>query len=361
MMMMTPPRRPDASILGPALACAVLGGGGALLGWLLDPADFAGAWLGALLLWIMWSLGSMALLLAHALTGGRWGHALRPALRDAVAALPLLLPPLLVPLLLNLSPLYRWARPEAGAEAGAALRNGGWLNAPFFSARVVAYALLWSVLSAMIVRRLRAGASVASIAGPMLFALAVSFTLAMFDLAMSLEDFTSGIYGMLCAADAAILALSVATASSPERIGGAVRDDLGRLLLALTVLWAYLAFCQLLVVWQSNLAGDAGWYLRRLTPFWTGMGVALAVLRFAVPFFVLLWPAARRRARVLRGICVLTAATTVLHVWWLVLPALGRRPDGLDAACLLAFGGVTALAWLYYRPPAHPTRAGGGA
>ena len=43
-------------------------------------AVFPHAWLAALTVWLGWPLGCMALLLIHALTGGRWGYAIRPQL-----------------------------------------------------------------------------------------------------------------------------------------------------------------------------------------------------------------------------------------------------------------------------------------
>ena len=75
----------------------------AALGWALEPAGFYGGWLAAVTLFAAWPLGSMALLMIHALTGGRWGDALQPALRLGVCALPLLLPAAL-PLIAGLAP-----------------------------------------------------------------------------------------------------------------------------------------------------------------------------------------------------------------------------------------------------------------
>jgi len=81
----------------------------ALLGWLLKPEAFAYAWLAALSAWIGWPLGCLALLLTHALTGGRWGNAIRPYLLIGIRTLPLLLPAI-VPLLFVLPKLYPWLR-----------------------------------------------------------------------------------------------------------------------------------------------------------------------------------------------------------------------------------------------------------
>ena len=72
----------------------------AAVGWVTEPAPFYAGWLAAVR-YCSWALGSMALLLIHALTGGRWGEALRPALRIGMCSLPLLLPAV-VPLLAGL-------------------------------------------------------------------------------------------------------------------------------------------------------------------------------------------------------------------------------------------------------------------
>ena len=109
------------------LALAVLGLAFAVLGWVVDARRFHAGWLAAVTVFVGWPLGSMALLLIHALTGGRWGYVLRPALRVGVLSLPLLLPAVL-PLLGGLQTLYPWDAP------GLQARNF-YLNLPFFEAR----------------------------------------------------------------------------------------------------------------------------------------------------------------------------------------------------------------------------------
>ena len=96
----------------------------ALLGWLMEPAVFPYAWLTALSAWVGWPLGCLALLLAHALTGGRWGIAIRPHLLIGIGTLPLLLPAV-VPLLFVLPRIYPWLRSDgAGTIANAFYLNG---------------------------------------------------------------------------------------------------------------------------------------------------------------------------------------------------------------------------------------------
>ena len=61
---------------------ALVGIVGSAIGWAVRPAEFPHAWLAALTFWIGWPLGSLALIFIHALTGGRWGYAIRRATRD---------------------------------------------------------------------------------------------------------------------------------------------------------------------------------------------------------------------------------------------------------------------------------------
>ena len=134
-----------------ALVFGSIGLAGAMLGWLLDPGAFRDAWLAAITAWLGWPLGSVALLLVHGLTGGRWGEALRPALVAGVSTLPLLLPAL-VPFVITAPSLYPWL------HAGYAAYNAFYLNPGFALARAVIYLVVWFGLAALTLRAVRLGA-----------------------------------------------------------------------------------------------------------------------------------------------------------------------------------------------------------
>src|SRR6266702_3979705 len=99
---------------------------GSILGWVFAPARFHYAWVAALFVWLGWPLGSMAGLFVHALTGGRWGIAIRPALLAGVCTTPLLLLAI-VPYIFSANALYPWLDPQISAT----LSNRFYLNAPF--------------------------------------------------------------------------------------------------------------------------------------------------------------------------------------------------------------------------------------
>ncbi len=304
----------------------------AAIGWAMAPRDFAYGWLAALATWIGWPLGSIALLLTHALTGGRWGDALRPALLAGIVSLVLLIPAL-IPYAITADLLYPWMHP------GGALANRFYLNVPFLVGRSAAYLIVWLGLGALVLR----GASLARIAPPGLILLAFTVTFAAIDATMSLDPtFESSIYGMLAAAAVGLLALAIAVLAAVAAAPEDALADFGKLLLALVVLWAYLDFMQLLIVWQSNLSADAPWYARRMHGGWGWVLAALAIGHFLLPFALLIIPRLQRNRRALAGVAILLIAMAVLRSWWLVLPEGGRSVGWIDLACLCAFGGLAA-------------------
>jgi hypothetical protein len=321
----------------------ILAGGGltlSALGWLLDPSGFYGAWLAGLILIGAWSLGSLALLLIHALTGGRWGQVLRPALLLGICALPLLVVAL-PPLLAGLPVLYEWARPDIHLD------NSFYLNLPFFAARAAIYFLVWFGLAAFVLF----GAA-ARIAAPGLFVLAITFTFAAID-AMSLDSrFFSSISGMIAACGAALLAFSVAVLVTGASVPARERADLGKLLLALVILWIYLDFMQLLIIWQSDLTDEASWYLARSRGLWGLVWIVMVLGHFLLPFALLLSPRLQRSREAIIGIAMLLIAMEVLRAWWTVLPTLGQGIGWIDVASVAGLSGAAfgSARWLARRP-----------
>ncbi len=312
----------------------------AALGWVLQPASFAFGWVAALSAWLAWPIGSMALLLIHALTGGRWGEAITPGLRGGVASL-LLLPPALVPVVLLLPVLYPWARP------GTHLDNEFYLNLPFAAGRAATYLVSWFGLGWLCWR----GRRLEAVAPAGLILLAVTFTFATIDLTMSLDpSFNSSIYGLIALASAGLVALSAALLLSARGADAAVLPDLGKLLLGTVVLWTYLDFMQLLIIWESDLASDAPWYLLRSTGVWGAVALLVSAFHFLLPFALLLSGRLRHHRSVLMGVASVLLLTEMVRAWWVVLPARPGGPAWSAVACMAAFVGCAAL--LALRRPA---------
>jgi hypothetical protein len=305
------------------------------LGWALTPHEFAYAWLAAVAFWLPWPLGCMGLILTHALTGGRWGQALRPALLAGMSTLPLILL-LCIPVLVALPTLYPWARD------GVVLANRFYLNVPLFAVRGVIYLTAWFALGALILRAMsRGAASLARLAAPGLIVLAITLNFAAIDLTMSLDPrFNSSVYGYIAIAQAGLFALSVAAL-----LEAPTSRSTGKMLLGLVMLWAYLDFMQILIVWQSDLATEAPWYVARSTGLWGAVGLLVAATHFLLPFLALLSPRVQSARAGVRTVAAMLVGSEVLRAWWLVLPARGGFA-WVDVAAMVAVGGVALGATL---------------
>jgi hypothetical protein len=317
---------------------------GSAAGWVLKPAEFPHAWLAALAFWLGWPIGSLALIFIHALTGGRWGYAIRGELATGVATLPLILAAGL-PILFVLPRLYPWMHPDVAAH----LDNRFYLNAPFFYVRCLLYVAVWFGLGLWALRALKrkdCDLILYRLAPPGLILLALSVTFSAIDFTLSMDPhFKSSIYGMLIGCESVLLALSVAvmaTVLAGREEGRSMNRDLGRLLFALLVLWAYLDFMQVLIIWNSDLPEEAAWYSRRLQGGWLGVAWLIAACHFLMPFLALIWPQVQGSRRMMSGVAALLVLTGAARVWWIVIPAAGRGLEWVDVAAMAAVLGVAA-------------------
>ena len=135
----------------PALRRWSLAGAGAaavaLVAVAVASPDTAGAgWLLAFVAFVTVPAGSLALTLIHALTGGRWGNAIRPVLAAGMAGLPAAAV-LFVPVLLAGPTLFPW---EVSVDGDV---RRLYLDAPLFATRAFVALVGWALLASLIRRR----------------------------------------------------------------------------------------------------------------------------------------------------------------------------------------------------------------
>ena len=343
----------------------ILGGlaGSALVaGFLLQPARAFESYLIAYLFWLAFPLGSLAVVMLHLLTGGAWGAAVRGVLRASMATLPWFAL-LFVPIALGAGHLYEWTHADLVRQDAILQAKAAYLNLPFFLARAGACFLVWSSL-AWILERLSArqereptaarAQRLRAVAGPGLALYALCMTFASVDWAMSLEPhWFSTIYGMLFVLGQALtaFAFAIVVAGWLQRREPFSRwlnpghfHDLGKLMFACVLLWAYLNFSQFLIVWQANLAEETPWYQRRASGGMAVVALLLIGLHFALPFALLLSRKLKRDPRLLARVAAGLLLVRFLDLWWLVAPAFHGRHGFLlawtDLVAPLALGGL---------------------
>jgi len=349
------------SLLVGAVFLLVLGAG-----FLVDRAQFFRSYLLGYLFWVELAVGSLALAMLSHLTGGLWGIVPR-RLHEAAARTFPALAVAFVPVLLGASSLYIWARPEVVAEDALLQAKAPYLNLQFFLIRAVAYFVVWTLLAWRISswsRQQDASPSASrsaylrglSALGIVLLFLTATF--AAVDWGMSLAPhWFSTIYGVLFIVSAALSALSftillLARLAGDEPFVTALQPvtvhDLGKLLLAFTMLWGYVNFSQFLITWSGNISEETPFYVRRLHGAWESVAVLLLVFHFALPFALLLSRPLKRNARALAGVAALMLVMQAVDLFWLIGPDLATHGEGeapfrihwMDLAALAGLGGL---------------------
>ena len=102
--------------------------------------------------------------------------------------------------------------------------------------------------------------------------------------------------------------------------------DLGKLLLALVMLWAYFAFSQFLIIWSGNLPEEIDWYLPRTHGGWGVIAIVVVILHFAFPFFVSVVAIVESATRTSwSSVAVLILVMRVIDLIWVIAPAFSSR------------------------------------
>lgn len=324
-----------------ALALCVVGG-------LIDPKRALIGWLSAAMFALQIPLGALMMLSVHALTGGGWGDRLGARFERMLAMLPVALLALAV-IVIGQGWVFSWVHEPVPA-------NAFYLNPVFFSLRAVTYAVLWIWLAVSVRHRHVRGALGEGFAAAALIILVITQTLAWIDWTMSLDPrFASTIYGMLQIAGTALTAFAAAIVLDLARAPGPVEgaQSIGKMLLGAVILWAYLAFMQLLIVWSSDLADENTWYILRERGVWGAVAVSIAALHFLLPFGFLIFPGIRSARRALFAIAALLLVMRALDAWWLVLPTEGAGLGVAAPGALVAIGAAMAAFGLF-APLAQP-------
>ena len=330
-------------------------------GLAFNPTQFFRSYLVAWVLWLGVALGSLAIEMVHHLSRGAWGLVIRRIFEAASRTLPLLAV-LFLPLLFGLDDLYPWARAETVAADEHLRHQASYLNVPFFLVRLLVYFGIWIAFATVLSRLSRRQDDTADpalerrmrvLAAPGLALYCLTMTFAAIDLCMSLDPhWFSAIYGVYVVGGQAVSAMAVAIVaalylSRREPLSGALQPrhvhDHGKLLFAFTMLWAYFALSQFIIIWSGNLPEEIGFYADRLTGGWNVVSVLLVLFHFAVPFVLLLSRDLKRDARKLAGVAVLLLVMRWVDLYWLIAPAFHAEKlslHWLDIAAPIAVGGI---------------------
>jgi hypothetical protein len=340
----------------------------ALVGAVTSPGKFYQSYLFSYLLVLGLTVGSLGLLMLQHLTGGHWGIVIRRPLEAASRNIWLVLV-LFLPVVLGMKYLYSgngiepgWLNaPKTGMRALSAFQQK-YLTPTGFLSRAVLYFAIWIILmwlfnawsgqqdanpgNGAIRRRMK------MLAGPGVILYILAMTFAAIDWVESIQPhFASTIYGFIFVGGQAIVAMAlmivvVVLLAGSEPLASVIQKrhlhDLGKLLFAFNMLWAYFAFSQLLIIWSGNLPEEISFYRTRLYGEWGVVAVLVLLCSFGLPFLILLSREVKRIPRLIARVAIWMIVMRLLDLFWMTRPDFTSRawPTWLDIVVPIALVGL---------------------
>ena len=334
----------------------------AIPGALSSPEKFYHSYLFSYMLVLGLTVGSLGLLMLQHLTGGNWGIIIRRPLEAASRNIWLVLV-MFIPIVLGMKTLYRaWLDPDHLKEEPLSKFQQGYLTSGGFLGRAVLYFAIWFLLmwlfnawsrqqderkqDPQIQRRFK------SLSGPGVILYVMATTFAAIDWVMSLSPhWASTIYGFIFVAGQAITSMClmiivIVLLSGSEPFSGIIQKrhlhDLGKLLFAFNMLWAYFDFSQLLIIWSGNQPEEISFYRTRLYGGWGVVAVIVLVFSFALPFLILLSRDVKRTPSLISKVAAWMLFMRLVDLYWMTRPEFTSRafPTYLDLIVPIALVGL---------------------
>ena len=361
-----------------ALLVAGIGLVGCAIGFYMNSEQFYRSWLIAYLLFLGITLGSMALVMIQHLSGGAWGVFRR--ILEASSRTLLLLIVLFIPVLVGMTSLYPWTDSMLVQGDPILRQKAPYLNTWFFIARAVLYFAGWWGLSYLLNKwsqRQDAGdvainTSIQRLSGAGLVFYALTVTFAGIDWIMSLNPhWYSTLFGflMMGGQGLAALAFTIIVATFLFRREPMSRllkpqhfSDLGKLMFAFVMLYAYFNFSQYMLTFAANLTEEIPYMTARIRNGWQYLALFLTIFHFAVPWFLLLSRDLKRNPHRLVVVALWMIAMRYADIYMLVSPEFAAEGQNLhllpgehvsqlfvhwlDVAAPLAIGGLWV--WMFF-------------
>ena len=124
------------------------------------------------------------------------------------------------------------------------------------------------------------------------------------------------------------------------------RIDMGTLMFAFAMLWAYGSFSQYMLIWAGNLPEESIYYTKRAGHGWQYLAYFLMAFHWLVPFVVMLFREVKTNPKVMRGVCLGLLAVCLADVIWWICPAVYHPEGYLHVPLALAGAALVGGVWL---------------
>lgn len=334
-----------------ALICGVLGAAGLALtavGFFTDRRATSLSYLLAFTYWTGLSVAALLWLGTFHASNARWMTVLRRALETMTLPLPALAV-LFVPVALTLGDAFPWVHPDpkqfSPEQLALLAHKSPYLNVPMFVLRTAGYFVLWIAAAELLARWSRRQdqegsplllANMRSVGSAVVPLGGLAITFAGFDWLMSLDPlWASTIFGAYYASGAFLAAMCLLTIATTWSRGGGLYGELvtpdhfhnlGKLMLAFTAFWAYVAFSQFMLIWAANLPEENVWFLARSVSGWKVVEGLLIAGHFVLPFILLLSRSLKLKPGLLSAVAAWQLLMHGVDLYWIVAGASGSPP-----------------------------------
>jgi hypothetical protein len=330
--------------------------------------QFGFSYLTAYMFFLSICLGSLFLVLIHHLFDAGWSVPIRRFLEHFAFLLPVM-GLLFIPIALLAPQIYPWMQQEPELDHALYVKKV-LFNVPMFYLVTVFLFGVWTLLTYKLrywsLRQDETGAPECtrymrywSAGGIFLFAFTLT-TAAIFWMKALQHAWFSTMYGVYYFAGSVWVTLAtIYLVMLYLKQKGPLKDvlfrrqfhDVGVLLFAFTVFYAYIHFSQYFLIWNAAIPEETFWYVLRERGSWWEMGMLLVFGHFFVPFLLLLRIDTKLSLGVMVPVCVWAWLMHYVDMAFNILPVLhphGYRVHIFDLLCLALIGGVLYLAFMKY-------------
>ncbi len=198
------------------------------------------------------------------------------------------------------------------------------------------------------------------ISGPAILLYVLTVTFSSIDWVMSLDPhWFSTIFGFVFVIGQALLTLAFAIVvvvmlSDYKPLSDVLArkhfHDLGNLMMAFVLLWAYISVSQFIIIWSGNLPEEIPWYLHRLHGGWQWLALAIVIFHFALPFILLLSRRTKQRKQLLFKVALAMIFMRLVDLFWIVAPNFHPEQISvhwMDVLAPIGIGGIWLAAFIW--------------
>jgi hypothetical protein len=329
------------------------------------------SWLLGFIYWAGISVGSIGILLLQYLTGGAWGVVIR-RIAEAGSRTIIWVAVLFAPIMLGITTIYHWATDIDKIVQWRII----YLNPTSFGVRAIIYFAIWFIIAYLLNKwsaqqdettnpedSAKFLGRATAFSGPTMVIFALVVTFASIDWVMTLDKhWFSTIWGLLYligwalttfAFIVALLANLMDKEPFNRILGKKHFHDIGKLMLALVMVWTYFNLSQFLIIYSGNIPEETPWYITRMNGGWQYVGLILILFHFAFPFLILLSRDVKRNAKWLSMMAVFILLIRFVDIYYHIGPTSfhGQPHYGnpfhinwMDFVAPVAVGGL----WLWW-------------